>query len=86
MSRREDPARAFPIPAPEDFQSEGEVIVWHPADRQPDDLGRLQFIAFWIGYHPVTGHGVRGQVFDTSLAEFIARDEAQGKTVRVVTS
>ncbi len=75
---------AFPTPAREDFTSDSETIVWYPPDRKFDELGRIQFTAFWWGYHPTVGESVRGQVFHTSLADFIARDEAQGKTVRVV--
>ncbi|MFI5891968.1 hypothetical protein ACIA5D_17845 [Actinoplanes sp. NPDC051513] len=58
---------------------------WHAPDCKPDDLGRLQFTASWLDEW-LTPAGVRRQVFHTNLADFIARDEARGKTVRVVTT
>jgi hypothetical protein len=75
----------FPIPAREDFTSDNETIVWYSADRKFDDVGRIQFTAFWMDEW-LTPAGVRGQVFFTNLAEFIARDAERGKTVRVVSA
>ena len=76
----------FPTPAREDFTSLSEVIVWHHADAVPDSFNRIQFTAFWWGYHHAVGDSVRAQVFHTDLAAFIAAEEAKDKTVRVVTS
>ena len=74
------------IPTREDFTSPNEVIVHHNADVKPDDYGRFQFTAFWLTDQEWVPGGVRGQVFHTSLAEFIARDEKAGRKVRVVTA
>jgi hypothetical protein len=76
---------SFQIPSPHDFTSTDEVIVHHQ-DAVPDELGRLRFVAYWLTDQEWVPNGVRGQVFNTSLADFIARDEKDGKTVRVVTA
>lgn len=71
-------------PVKGDFSTETEMIVHLSPSPTPDPAGRIRFTAFWIGYHPATGHGVRGQVFRTSLDRFVAGIEAQEWTVRVV--
>lgn len=71
------------MPSPEDFTLPTETIVYPKSGEKLDDLGRIQFTAFWLDDY-LPPNGVRGQVFHTNLADFIARDEARGKTVRVV--
>lgn len=70
-------------PANTDFTSDTEVIVHIRAGAIPDSLSRLQFTAFWLDDY-LPPDGVRGQVFYTSLDNFIAADEAKGRKVRVV--
>jgi len=70
----------FEIPSPADFASPDEVIVHHNDDAIPDSQGRIQFVAYWL---PMVPGAVRGQVFRTSLAKFIANEPGP---VRVVTS
>ncbi|MFI5934742.1 hypothetical protein [Actinoplanes sp. NPDC051494] len=71
------------IPSRGDFTSPTETIVYPKAGSRADERGRSQFTAFWLDDY-LPPDGVRGQVFHTSLIDFIARHEAQGKTVRVV--
>ena len=47
----------------------------------PDHLGRVQFTAFWLDDY-LPPNGVRGQVFNTLLDEYIARCEQDGRKVR----
>lgn len=60
-----------PPPAP------GEMVVERDPATVLDDFGREQFFAYW--YDPKTlseggpPHHVRGQVFYTDVAEFVAR-------------
>jgi hypothetical protein len=72
----------YEIPVPGDFTSPDETIVHHRADVVPDDLGRFQFVAFWLTDQEWVPNGVRGKVFNTSLDVFTAR---QSGPVRVVT-
>lgn len=70
-----------PPPSPD------EVVVERDPTARPDDFGREQFFAYW--HDPKTlreggpPHHVRGQVFYTSVAEFVAR-HPQG-SVRIIT-
>lgn len=67
----------------DDFTSPDETIVHHAPDMKPDDFGRFQFTAFWLTDQEWVPGGVRGQVFNTNLQDFIARCSGP---VRVVTS
>jgi hypothetical protein len=81
---------ATPTPTPSwDDIANGETVV--AIHGTPDDLGRVRLDAFWRSAHgpgTPTFHnpfvGVRGQVFYTVLAEFIANTQRQGHTVRGV--
>lgn len=64
-----------------EFTSESAVIVWPTSGQAPDSQGRVQFTAFWPA--PSCVFGIRGQVFNTSLDEFIAREQAAGYSVTV---
>lgn len=74
------------VPAIADFRHDGEVLLSFQ-DLGPDQFGRRTFFAFWIddnvGPH-LNEHGVRGQVFVTCPAEFIARQETLGGAVRII--
>jgi hypothetical protein len=71
----------FPMPTRADFTSPDETIVHHHADVRPDDLGRFQFVAYWLTDQEWVPDGIRAQVFNTNLDEFIARSTGP---VRVV--
>lgn len=77
-----------PTPAWDDIAEDETVIA---IDGSMDDLGRVHLDAFWRSAHgpgTATFHnplvGVRGQVFFTNLAEFVANFKRQGRTVRGV--
>lgn len=70
------------MPTRTDFKAPNETIVHHRADVKPDDYGRFQFTAFWLTDQEWVPDGIRGQVFYTNLAKFIARSSGP---VRVVT-
>lgn len=69
------------MPEVTDFSSDNEVIVWPAPGQVPDSLGRIQFTAFWLD--PACVYGVRGQVFNTDLNTFVAREQAVGYPVTV---
>ncbi len=49
-------------------------------DEHLDDLGRAQFFGHWLDdYLPPSG--VRGQVFNTNVAGWVARQEREGRKV-----
>jgi len=83
---RRHPSRTRPaamtIP---DITDPNEIVIVYTSDT--DDLGRRQFFAFWLDNNIGAGcdqHGVRGQVFYTEPATFIARDRAAGHTIREI--
>lgn len=69
------------LPALADFTTDNEVIVRPTPGQAPDSQGRIQFTAFWLS--PASVYGVRGQVFRTSLEDFITREQTAGHPVRV---
>lgn len=67
-----------------DFTHPNEVLVQF-LDDEPDEQGRRRFCAMWLADntgHAVNESGVRGQVFFTNVAEFVARTIRDGQTVR----
>lgn len=75
------------MPTVGDFTDANETIIYHADNVKPDSYGRFQFTVFWLGHHPARGEGdgVRGQVFNTNLADFTTRERNRGRSVRVVT-
>lgn len=77
----------LPTPSPTDFRSDNEFLI-QITDEQPDDLGRAQFVVFWPQPNPpfpgACPGGVRAQVSFASFADFIARTEARGASVRAL--
>jgi hypothetical protein len=75
-------ARSSLMPDVAEFTSGNEVIVWITPGQVPDSMGRVQFAAFWLA--PACIYGVRGQVFNTELTAFVAREQAAGYSVTVM--
>jgi hypothetical protein len=63
------------IPSQDDLD-DNEVAIRITDDRV-DDLGRAQFTAFWRDHH-MTPAGVRGQVFNTTVADWVQRETQFG--------
>jgi hypothetical protein len=63
-----------------------EIVV--QAVGVPDGLGRVMFFAHWQDLTPPDAggptDGIRAQIFDVNLDDFMIRQHAQGKTVRYV--
>jgi hypothetical protein len=63
-----------------------EIVV--QAVGVPDGLGRVMFFAHWQDLTPPDAggptDGIRGQIFDTNLDDFMIREHAKGKTLRYI--
>lgn len=68
-------------PTREDFTGPSDLLVQITPGKTPDASRRVQFTAFWLDGQ-VPG-GVRGQVFNTNLDDFMARERRAGVKVRV---
>jgi len=63
-----------------------EIVV--QAVGEPDRYGRVMFFAYWSDATPPDQggptNGIRGQVFDASLDDFMIKQHARDKTVRFI--
>ncbi len=61
-----------------------EIVIVYTTEH--DDFGRRQFFAFWLDNVGARcdQRGVRGQVFYTNSATFIARVQKPGRTIREI--
>jgi len=69
MNKTPSPATT---PTHAEFRNDDETLIWPTT--APDSLGRQQFVVYWIAEQ---GH-VTGQVFRTSLRDFIDRERCRG--------
>lgn len=74
----------FPTPDRSEFTGPNETIVYVDPGQKPDDYNRLHFTAFWQTNQEWSPSGVNAQLFYSDLDRFVADDERDQRTVRII--